>query len=93
MIVLRKFLESMLRGKSRGSFFALGIKSAKKKQVVFRGAEEEEVIYELVRSGVSDQDELALRANLGGAQIAGILTMLELGGYIRPLGAGNWAVA
>jgi hypothetical protein len=30
---------------------------------------------------------------LDGAQIGGVLTMLEINGHIRSLGAGNWIAA
>lgn len=73
--------------------FALGVKPKKKKSLIFRGSVDEEFIYRLLSSGVTNQEDLAMQAKLSGAQIGSILTMLELGGYIKPLGAGNWIAA
>jgi len=74
-------------------FFALGLKTIKQKMVVFRGTIEEELVYKLIASGMSDQEEIALNASLSGAQAGSILTMLELSGHIKPMGAGHWAVS
>jgi len=42
---------------------------------------------------MSAQEEIAAASKLEGFQLAGVLTMLELGGHIRPAGGGNWVVA
>ncbi len=50
-------------------------------------------VLELIKAGTADQEELALAIALDAATLSGLLTMLEIGGYIRPLGAGQWALA
>lgn len=73
-------------------FFALGIKPKKKRAIVFRGTDEEQLLYTLILQGVTDQEELAVRAAMSGGQTGSVLTMLELGGHIKPLGAGHWII-
>jgi hypothetical protein len=60
---------------------------------VFRGTTNEEKILELIKSGVQVQEDLALATNMDGAVIGSVLTMLEINGYIRAVGAGNWTLA
>jgi DNA processing protein len=75
-------------------FFALKINPAKqRKGRVFRGTPEEEKILNLIKEGVQVQEDLALATDMDGAQIGGVLTMLEINGYIRSLGAGQWILA
>ena len=71
-------------------FFALKISPDKTKQRVFRGTSDEQRIMQLIREGVSDQDDLAEAAKLSGAELASLLSMLEINGYIRPAGNGRW---
>lgn len=56
----------------------------------FSGSQAEMVIYELIKRGVAAQDDLAAAARLDSAQLSSALTMLEIGGYIRPAGGGSW---
>jgi len=56
----------------------------------FRGSADEEKVLELIRSGVADQNSLAAQAELDGPTINSVLTILEIGGYIKPTGAGYW---
>jgi DNA processing protein len=74
-------------------FFALGLNPEKVQKRHFRGSSAEHQIYTLIAEGITDQEQLALRANLPGAAAASLLTGLEINGYIRPLGAGHWTVA
>jgi DNA processing protein len=75
-------------------FFALHLNPAKQKESrVFRGSPIEEQILTLIKEGVKVQEQLALAANIDGASIGSVLTMLEINGHIRSLGAGNWTVA
>lgn len=74
-------------------FFALGFKRQKRRSRQFRGTPDEEKIFNLIREGVNDQEELATRANLSGAEAGSIITTLELGGYIKPAGSGRWLLA
>jgi DNA processing protein len=75
-------------------FFALKISPEKKKKAIkFTGTQEEKLIFELIKQGVCAQDELALVTDSTSAALSSTLTMLEIYGYIRPLGSGNWALA
>ncbi|HEX5447845.1 MAG TPA: DNA-processing protein DprA, partial [Candidatus Saccharimonadales bacterium] len=75
-------------------FFALGIKPEKPRHAhAPRGDARLQAVYELIRDGLSAQEELAAVAKLDGPALAGTLTMLEISGYIRPTGSGNWVVA
>ncbi|MEX2007079.1 MAG: DNA-processing protein DprA [Candidatus Saccharimonadales bacterium] len=73
-------------------FFALNIKPKAKNKVsrVFRGSPQEEAILKLIRDGTSGQEELAVAAGLDGPTVSSALTMLEIGGFIRPVGSGQW---
>ncbi len=76
-------------------FFALNLKPNKSKDplTVFKGTKAEQELFDLIRHGISSQEELALTAKMDGPSIGSALTMLEIGGYIRSLGAGEWIVA
>jgi len=75
-------------------FFAVHINPAKQREGrVFKGTQEEEKILSLIKEGVQVQEDLALATNLDGAAIGSVLTMLEINGQIRSLGAGNWTLA
>jgi DNA processing protein len=75
-------------------FFALKINPAKQKEGrVFRGSQDEEKILALIKEGVQVQEDLALATNLDGASIGSVLTMLEINGHIRSLGAGQWSIS
>lgn len=75
-------------------FFALNIQpSAKPQSKPFRGTADEEKILQLIRQGISAQEDLALAADLPGAAVTGALTILEISGYIRPAGSGHWLAA
>ncbi len=72
-------------------FFALGVHPAKQKKITsFSGSKKEKLIYELIGQGIASQEELAVAAGLDGPAISTVLTTLELSGYIRPAGSGNW---
>ncbi len=53
----------------------------------------EAVILDLLGQGIADQEDLALKAELDAATLGSVLTMLEINGHIRPLGAGKWTLA
>jgi DNA processing protein len=74
--------------------FALKLNPAKQKIArVFKGTNEEAEILKLVSEGVCIQEDLALATGLDGAAMGSVLTMLEIKGYIRPMGAGQWTTA
>jgi len=56
-------------------------------------SQEERVILELIQSGTSDGHELLAASELEPAAFNQALTMLEITGAIRPLGANHWAIA
>jgi DNA processing protein len=75
-------------------FFALKLNPAKQKQSrVFKGNAKEIKVLKLIAEGVGIQEDLALATGLDGAAIGSVLTMLEINGQIRAIGAGNWTLA
>lgn len=69
---------------------ALGI--AAESGVKAKGAnEQEELILNLLDQGIQDMEELAIESALSINKLGQTLTMMELSGLIRPLGAGKWA--
>jgi DNA processing protein len=72
-------------------FFALNINPENaKRNRVFSGNVVEQKVLELIRQGLYAQEELALASKLDSQSVNSALTMLEINGYIRSLGAGNW---
>lgn len=55
--------------------------------------EEERIVLELLVSGVTDGSDLMIQSKLDTALFQRTLTMLELSGRIRPLGANHWSLA
>ncbi len=73
-------------------FFALGLNPSEPKQTkIFRGSDNEQKIFDLIRHGIADQEELATAARLDGPTLSTALTMLEVNGYIRA-DRGCWSV-
>jgi DNA processing protein len=75
-------------------FFALKltpqkISSAKR----FSGTDQEKLVYELIMGGISNQEQLAVGTELESSVLSSTLTMLEIAGYIRPMGNGHWMTA
>lgn len=65
--------------------------SAKPQQSLFVAQnQEEQIILELLAKGISDGDELQTASTLDATVYATTITMLELRGIIRPLGANKW---
>lgn len=62
-----------------------------KQQLLLAETPEEQIILRLIESGVSDADELGKKSRLDAATFSTTLTMLELRGVIRPLGANHWS--
>lgn len=61
------------------------------KQVKGRNAHEQKVL-ELMLGGTTDGHELLSGSGLGTSEFNRVLTMLEIGGKIRPLGANHWSI-
>ncbi|PJE65664.1 DNA-protecting protein DprA [Candidatus Saccharibacteria bacterium CG10_big_fil_rev_8_21_14_0_10_47_8] len=75
-------------------FFALGINPKKAtKASRFKGSPDQQALLKLISSGIHSQEELALASKLDAASISSLLTMLEIAGVARSLGAGNWTLA
>ena len=75
-------------------FFALGIKAPAASPVKVSADDPgQQLVLDLISQGIEGQEELALAAKLPGQQVSTTLTSLELQGYIRPTGGGNWTVA
>jgi DNA processing protein len=74
--------------------FALKLNPAQQKQGrAFNGTKEETEVLKLISEGICIQEDLALATGLDGAAMGSILTMLEIHGRIRALGAGNWTIS
>ncbi len=65
--------------------------NAPKQTKIFRGSDNEQKIFDLIRHGVADQEELAAAARLDGSALSAALTMLEINGYIRAE-HGSWTI-
>lgn len=53
----------------------------------------ENTIIDLLRAGLRDGDQLQQQSGLNPADFATALTMLEINGVIKPLGANNWTLS
>jgi len=53
----------------------------------------EQSLLDLMLLGVSEGEDLLLQSGLDVSEFNQALTMLEIGGKIRPLGANNWAIS
>lgn len=74
-------------------FFALGITPQKAVLDPSFANNKERAVFEIIASGTSDQELIATTGGLNAAELSAILTMLEIGGHIRPGGNGHWFVA
>lgn len=52
----------------------------------------EQTVLDLLLTGISDGEELLAESRLTTSQFNQVLTMLEVGGLIRPLGANQWSL-
>ena len=53
---------------------------------------EEAIIIKLISEGLRDGDEIQQKSGLSASDFATALTMLEVNGVIKPLGANNWTL-
>lgn len=73
--------------------FSLNIESASSKQVeLFGSTPEETLLLNIIQSGISDGAVLLIESKLDANVFNQTLTMLEINGKIRPLGAGHWSI-
>lgn len=74
-------------------FMALKMnEGASKQQSLIGDTPEELIILRLLASGISDSGELLKASTLNASSFNQNLTMLEIAGKIRPLGAGHWSL-
>ena len=68
--------------------------SNKQKQpsLLFGDTPAETTILQLIASGVRDGEVLQQQSKLSAAEFSTALTMLEINGLIKPLGANNWTI-
>lgn len=63
-----------------------------KQQTLIGDTEEELIVLKLLASGLSDGGELLRSSGLNAMTFNQTLTMLEIAGKVRPLGAGHWSL-
>ena len=68
--------------------------SNKRKQpsLLFGDTPAETTILQLIASGVRDGEALQQQSKLSAAEFSTAMTMLEINGLIKPLGANNWTI-
>ncbi|HTE58438.1 MAG TPA: DNA-processing protein DprA [Verrucomicrobiae bacterium] len=71
-------------------FYALGIEPTLR-QLRLPADETESIILDLLQQGTTDMTQLQIQSGLDPALFNQTLTMLELAGKIRSVGAGHWA--
>lgn len=59
---------------------------------IFAYTDAEKVIIDLIKTGVREGDELHAKSQLEAGQFAQTMTMLEIRGAIKPLGANQWSL-
>ncbi|HVW23604.1 MAG TPA: DNA-processing protein DprA [Candidatus Saccharimonadales bacterium] len=72
--------------------FALGIDDQASKTEIRGRNSAEQTLIELLRDGLSDGQALLAASELGASEFSQTLTMLEITGRIRSLGANHWAL-
>jgi DNA processing protein len=69
-----------------------GIEEGITQQSLVGASQEEQVILDLLAQGIADSAELLALSELDAAGFNQALTMLEITGRIKPLGAGRWTL-
>lgn len=62
------------------------------KREIFAHSEQEKLIIDLLNAGIREGDELHEKSRLDASSFASTMTMLELRGAIKPLGANQWSL-
>lgn len=70
----------------------LGLKDKAEHKTVKGGTETEQALLDLLTSGVSDGEKLQRQSGLDISTFNQTLTMLEITGKVRSLGANNWTI-
>ena len=66
------------------------LKKSNQSQLPLGSSPEETIIINLIASGVRSGDQLQQQSGLSASNFSTALTMLEINGVIKPLGANNW---
>jgi DNA processing protein len=74
-------------------FYMLGLEASTVKQAPKSGNLDEQIILDLLQSGVSGGNDLLEQSNLQISVFNQSLTMLEIQGLIRPLGGNQWTLS
>lgn len=77
----------------RDVLHVLGLQAHRTKAAAVRGRNaHEQQLLDLLLQGINDGDQLLIRSGLSASEFGQTLTMLELGGKIRALGANQWGI-
>ena len=68
------------------------LKKPDQSQLPLGSSPEETIIINLITSGVRSGDQLQQQSGLSASNFSTTLTMLEINGVIKPLGANNWTL-
>ena len=68
------------------------LKKPDQSQLPLGSSPEETIIISLIASGVRSGDQLQQQSGLSASNFSTALTMLEINGVIKPLGANNWTL-
>ena len=68
------------------------LKKSDQSQLPLGSSPEETIIINLIASGVRSGDQLQQQSGLPASNFSTALTMLEINGVIKPLGANNWTL-
>lgn len=72
---------------------ALGIKAGgKARQEVFGDTKEEQIIIDIMKTGITELDQIQRKSELEPSTFSQTITMLEISGKVRPLGAAHWTL-
>ena len=66
------------------------LKKSSQNQLPLGSSPEETIIINLIASGIRSGDQLQQQSGLSASNFSTALTMLEINGVIKPLGANNW---
>lgn len=73
--------------------YLLGVQAEEKSlDMVFGDTKEEQMIIDIMKEGVADLDQIQTRSALDPAIFSQTVTMLEISGKIRALGANQWTL-
>lgn len=71
----------------------LGIDKGRQLSLILGDDASEVALISLLQAGIQDGDTLLLQSKLSASQYSQTMTMLEIRGVVRPLGANHWTLA